>query len=88
MDTSNYFIIFDLSNFIYGITIYKINKKNNQTEFKKIEKFQEDESVIEALERILNIYNVNEFIFRPCKIDTKYLEKNLTCKGFKKYTKE
>ena len=87
LDTNN-FIIFELSHFIYGITIYVINKNTLKPEFKTIEKPKEGETIDLMVERILNTYNTNEFLFREGKFNTKQLENFLISKGFKKYKKE
>lgn len=81
-NNNNVFILIDFSNFIYGFTIYGINKNNLKTEFKAIIKPKYEENIDEALERTMNEYNINDFIFKDNKFNKTKLAENLQNKGY------
>lgn len=85
MDTNRFFIL-DFNNFTYGVKIYSIDKNNLKQEFSKFENFKMGEQPQEGLARILETYNVKEFLFKPNKQNNySKFENYLIEKGFKKY---
>lgn len=56
-------IVFDLKNYIYGITFYLFDIDLNLI-YRGTEKFRHEESVEECCERILNSYDAKYFSFK------------------------
>lgn len=56
-------IVFDLNNYIYGITFYLFDIDLNLI-YRGTEKFRQNESIEECCERILNSYDAKYFSFK------------------------
>lgn len=75
-------MLIDVSKFIYGFTIYAINKKTRKMEFKIVEKPKYGEKIDETLSRIMQEYNITNFIFKNNMYNSSELSKKLQSKGF------
>lgn len=84
MDT-NLFLVFSMSNFIYGIKVFAIDMTTLETKISKIEKPEKDETIEDCLERLMMEYNSRYFVFKS-NFDTNIFEKHLIDCGYRKYS--